>query len=156
MERATDTPARPSQKTCNAPADKPTDSNLKACPCSIPCSTSYSSFAHVRNPKRRHALEYEQHLLILKDLYPEYSAGIDEQIAWARAQSQRGKSSDRDRILKALEAQDLTTNEVAEDLEMPYATAYKILKGFLEKGLVSATTRKGGADKPYLVWSLTH
>lgn len=125
---------------------------------SIPASTpSYKSFEHIRCPKQRRAKEYEQHLLILRDMYPEYSGGIEQQLAYARGQQGRTKASDRARVIKALEPQSLTCRELSEDLEMPYATCYKILKGMLETGAVAAYEHKGRAgNKPYLVYSLPH
>jgi hypothetical protein len=126
----------------------------------IPGSTpSFKSFSHVRNPKARRAQEYEQQLLILRDIFPEFTAGIDEQIAYARAQSKRKSASDRDRVLAALEPEreGLTCAEVAADLEIPYATTYKILKEYLAKGIVAAYERAGRAgNKPYLIYSLVH
>lgn len=139
------------------PAAEPTETATSCL--AIPASTpSYTSFEHIRDPKARRAKEYEQHLLILRDRFPQYSAGIDEQIAYARLQSARDSVSDRDRIILHLEKNEqLTCREMSDDLSIPYATCYKILRGYLEMGTVAAHERKGIAgNKPYLIYSLTH
>ncbi len=155
----TDTPprARP-DSTSNKPSASPADTALKTCPCGIPENTpTYNSFAHIRNPKVRRAKEYEQHLLFMRDMFPEYNQGIDEQIAYAKSQQERSHSSDRDRVLQILERGEVTCRELAEDLSMPYATAYKILKEYLEAGICSAREHKGlSGNKPYLVYSTGH
>lgn|GEM_PF-4424396 len=120
---------------------------------------SFKSFSHIRDPKARRAKEYEQQLLLLRDLFPEYSTGIDSQIEFARSQAGRTPVSDRDRVTAALEAWPggVTCGEVSEDLKIPYKTAYKILREFLESGFVAATERRGLAgNKPYLVFTLAH
>lgn len=91
-------------------------------------------------------------------MFPEYTDGLEEQLAYARSQQTRTKASDRERISAILEKYEmLTCREISEDLEMPYATVYKILRGCLERGLVAAFERKGIAgNKPYLVYSLPH
>lgn len=159
MEQRNDT-ARPAarRKPTVSPAAQASAANLNPCSCAIPLSTpSYKSFNHIRNPKVRRAKEYEQHLLFMRDSFPEYSSGIDEQIAYARSQQERDSVSDRDRVLQVLERGEATCREVSEDLETPYATCYKILKEYLNIGLVAAREHKGLAgNKPYLVYSIAH
>jgi len=122
----------------------------------IPASCpSFKSFAHIRNPKVRRAKEYEQHLLLMRDMFPEYAAGIDEQLTYARSQQERGSVSDRDRVLAQLETCALSCIEVADDLSMPYATAYKILQEFAAAGLVVIRERPGrSGNKPVCYYSL--
>jgi DNA-binding transcriptional ArsR family regulator len=154
----TDTPARARHTRPTQPVKQPTASILKACSCVIPESTPrYTSFNHIRDPKVRRAKDYEQHLLFMRDSFPEYTAGIDEQIAYARSQQERNRVSDRDRVLKQLEPCELSCSEVADDLMMPYATTYKILKALAECGLVAIRQRPGRAgNKPVCYYSLTH
>jgi hypothetical protein len=159
-ERALKAPARNHQTTSRKPAtEQPRDAyqtGLQGVPASIP---EFKSFNHVRDPKVRRAKEYEQHLLILRDVFPQFSAGLDEQIAYARSQQDRSRVSDRDRVILHLEKSKaaLRCDELSEDLNMPYATTYKILRSYLESGLVAAFERKGIAgNKPYLVYQLTH
>ncbi|HEV7376312.1 MAG TPA: hypothetical protein VGN95_16475, partial [Pyrinomonadaceae bacterium] len=151
-------PARARRNARLNSAKQDTASRLNECPREIPSNTPhYNSFGHIRDPKLRRAKEYEQHLLILKDMFPQYSAGIDEQIAYAKSQQDRNRVSDRDRVLKQLEDCPLTCSEVAEDLNMPAATAYKILKEHAESGLVIITQRpRRDSKKPLCVYSLSH
>ncbi|MGB7925570.1 MAG: helix-turn-helix domain-containing protein [Pyrinomonadaceae bacterium] len=159
MEQAiSQAPARSNRKaTPTKPAVEPTETANQSL-ATIPASTpTYKSFEHVRDPKARRAKDYEQHLLILRDMFPQFIAGIDEQIAYARSQSGRDQVSDRDRIIRHLEKNgQLTCREMSEDLNIPYATCYKILRSYLELGTVAAHERKGIAgNKPYLVYSIT-
>lgn len=146
-------------KRSKKPASNPASAlqhGASACT-SIPASTpSYKSFNHIRDPKARRAKEYEQHLLILRDMFPEYTEGIDTQLAYAHAQQKRTPASDRERISVHLKKHEmLTCREISEDLEMPYATCYKILREGAERGTFAAFERKGIAgNKPYLVWTL--
>jgi sugar-specific transcriptional regulator TrmB len=158
MLSRTDTPARARRNTRLNSAKQDTASNVNECPREIPASTPhYNSFGHIRDPKLRRAKEYEQHLLILKDMFPQYGAGIDEQIAYAKSQQDRNHVSDRDRVIKQLESCPLTCAEVAEDLNMPHATAYKILRAFAECGLVIIAHRpRRDGKKPLCVYSLSH
>jgi hypothetical protein len=162
MERTnSQAPAARARRTAapQKPAAEPAADRLNQSLADIPASCpSYKSFEHIRDPKARRAKEYEQHLLILRDMFPQYSAGLNEQIAYARSQSARDKVSDRDRIILHLEKNEqLTCREMADDLSIPYATCYKILRGYLGTGTVAAHERKGIAgNKPYLIYSLTH
>jgi hypothetical protein len=159
MESRTDTPARARRKarlqSTNQPISSPA---LTECPREIPVSTpSYKSFEHIRNPKQRRAKEYEQHLLILRDMYPEYGVKLDEQIAYAKSQQERNRVSDRERIHRQLEDCPLSCREVAEDLEMPYPTVYKILQSLAEDGLVIIRQRAGRfGQKPVCYYELAH
>src|ERR1700755_1258220 len=155
MELSTSLNPQPARRT-RTPKSANTTAARKTCQCEIPQSVpTFRAFRHVRNPKVRRAKDYEQQLLILRDLFPEYTSGIEEQIAYARSQQERNHISDRDRVLHVLEMGEATCGEVAEDLKIPYATAYKILREFLDSGMVVATERAGIAgNKPYLVFSL--
>ena len=105
----------------------------------------------------RRAKEFEQHLLFLQELYPEYSEGLVDDLAYARSQQQRASVTDRDRIFKQLESCALSCREVSEDLSIPYPTAYKILRELAERGLVVITERKGRAgSKPVLYFEQAH
>jgi hypothetical protein len=115
------------------------------------------SFAHIRSPKRRRALEYEQHLLILQALYPEYSTGLDDDLIYARSQSVRDSVSDRDRIMAQLDRVALSCREVSDDLSIPYPTTYKILQELAERGLLVIFERAGIAgNKPVCYYELPH
>lgn len=157
MKSCTDTPARARRTSRKQPAT-PAGPSPKQCPCVIPESTPhFSSFAHIRNPKVRRAKDYEQHLMFMREMFPEYSAGIDAQIAYAKSQQERNGQSDRDRVLKQLEMIELSCQEVADDLKMPYATTYKILMEYAESGIVIVRQRAGRAgNKPVNYFSLSH
>lgn len=153
----TDLPPRLSRrKPASAVHATSGETPVGAVPARVP---KLKSFRHIRNPKVRRAKEYEQYLLFLRDLFPEYTMGLDEQIAYARSQQERNSTSDRDRVYESLRGwgEGSTCGEVAEDLKIPYATAYKILREFLDTGLVIATERAGiSGNKPYLVYKLAH
>jgi hypothetical protein len=155
---STSTPARARRKSPNTPVERPAAASLNTCSCVIPASTPhYTSFAHIRDPKVRRAKDYEQHLLFMRDSFPEYKTSIDEQIAYARSQQDRNRVSDRDRVLKQLEPCELSCSEVADDLMMPYATCYKILMEYANNGICAIIQRPGRAgNKPVNYFRLTH
>jgi Trp operon repressor len=159
MNSRTDAPARTRRPSSPNSADQQIASLRNERPReTIPASTpSFTSFSHIRDPKERRAKEYEQHLLILRDLFPQYAAGIEQQIAYARSQQERGRRSDRARVIRQLEPCELSCREVAEDLEIPYATCYKILQELAVTGIVIIRQRAGRAgNKPVCYYSLSH
>lgn len=158
MDQSTDAPASTRERSRLKPATKPTAATLKKCSCSapaskfrgIPASTPrYSSFRNIRNPKVRRAKEYEQHLRFLQDAFPEYATGLEDDLAYAISQQERGRVSDRDRIFKHIGDTPLSCREVCEDLSIPYATTYKILNEFADKGLMIITEREGRGGKTH-------
>ena len=115
---------------------------------------SYTSFAHITDPRIRRAKEYEQFLLFNLERFPDYRIRIEQEIRWARSLSGRGAASDADRILKSLEAwNESTCQEVADDTGLPYGTVYKILRRMLGNGIVMAREQKGLGNKPCLVYA---
>jgi hypothetical protein len=154
-----DTPAIARRKpAATANCQLPTANSIECPRESIPASTpSFKSFAHIRNPKVRRAKEYEQHLLFMRDSFPEYSAGIEKQIAYARSQAERGRASDHDQVLKQMESCALSCREISDDLSIPYATVYKILQEYAAAGVVIIRQHAGRAgNKPVCYYSLSH
>lgn len=160
MDQNTGAPASNRAQSRRKPATTPSAANLKRRSCSAPSTPAtrraipdsiprYTSFKHIRNPKVRRAKEYEQHLLFLQAAFPEYSTGLEDDLAYARSQQERGRVSDRDRVFNSIERSPLSCREISEDLELPYQTTYKILQEFAVRGVVVITTRPGIAgNKP--------
>lgn len=124
-------------------------------PASVP---HFKTFDHIADPRVRRAKEYEQYLQFLLDRFPEFGSRIKTEIEWARAEADRSKASDRERICALLEKWDsMFCEEIAEDLALPYPTVYKLLRALLDEGLVTATTREGrSGNRPKIAWALPH
>ncbi|MGB8510235.1 MAG: helix-turn-helix domain-containing protein [Pyrinomonadaceae bacterium] len=125
-------------------------------PASVP---SFKSFDHITDPRIRRAKDYEQFLQCALERIPEMRDRIMVEIGWARGEQERSQPSDRERISRVLEqwqaTDGLLCQDIADDLEMPYATVYKHLRQMLENGSVAAYTRPGRhGNKTMVLYSL--
>ena len=116
----------------------------------------FKSFDHITDPRERRAKDYEQYLNFALDRFPEFGERIRREIAFAQAEAGRSKTSDSERIIKLLEEQgDLLREEIADDLELPKATVYKLCKQMTEQGVIKCRTRPGvTSNRPMLVYYL--
>lgn len=102
----------------------------------------YKSFADVADARLRRAKEYEQYLLFVLDNCPGMAPQLAPALAWARAEQTRSKSSDRQKVFRALAGFEwLTCTEIVEESALPPATVYKLLRQMIAEGLVERAKR---------------